>query len=121
MMDGGGAIGGGTAAQTAARSQWTATALMLERCQRCLLGKGGGATAAEVMDGFSTQRCNERRDGNCIKITMDGGVRDERRRCNGWWDDIANAVRLRWTVAAFTPKRGRCLLLPFLVFNGTFV
>jgi hypothetical protein len=118
-MDGGGAIGGGTAAQTAAQSQWTATALMLEGCQCCLLGKGGGAKAAEVMDASSTQRCNGRRDGSSINIAMDGGVSDERRRCNGWWDDNANAARLQWTVAAFTPKSGRCLLLPFLVFNET--
>ena len=75
----------------------------------------------EVMTGSSTQQCNGRRDGSSINIAMDGGVSDERRRCNGWWDDNANAVRLRCTVAAFTPKRGRCLLLPFLVFNETLV
>ena len=37
------------------------------------IGEGGGATAAEVMDGSSTRRCNGRRDGGSVAMVMDSG------------------------------------------------
>ncbi len=37
------------------------------------IGEGGGATAAEVMDGSSTQQCNGRRDGGSVAMVMDSG------------------------------------------------
>ena len=37
------------------------------------IGEGGGATAAEVMDGSSTQQCNGWRDGGSVAMVMDSG------------------------------------------------
>jgi len=55
------------------------------------IGKGGGATAAEVMDGSSTGRCNGRRYGSSVAITIDSGGSNGQRRRNGWWDGSANS------------------------------
>jgi hypothetical protein len=100
-MDGGDAMDGGKAAQTAAQLQWTAAALMIERCHHCLIGKGGGATAAKVMDGSSTQRCNGRRDSSSIVIAMDGGDSDERHWCKGRRDDSGNGSAIAMSGNSF--------------------
>ncbi len=37
------------------------------------IGEGGGATAAEVMDGSSTRQCNGQWDGGSVAMVMDSG------------------------------------------------
>ena len=41
------------------------------------IGEGGGATAAEVMDGSSTQRCNGQRDGGSVAMAVGSGHSDK--------------------------------------------
>ena len=43
------------------------------------IGEGGGATAAEVMDGSSTRQCNGRRDGGSVTIAVGSGRSNKRK------------------------------------------